>query len=296
MNESDLRDLVPPDRPLPATRREDMEERIMARTIQEQPTRISQRVSRRVVLAAVAAVLVVVGIAAALATTGDDRDRTVTVPADSTEATEPPTTGTDAPPTTGDATTTTPDTSTPDTTTGTAPTTTRSSPSGSDAGAPSATPRPGRFPIRELDFANEAYVQPCPSLTEQDVTLRDGSGTMETVPDENGFVVELQPVVYGDADGDGDEDAMVTLFCHHQRADAAAIWVGVFGVSTTGDPLAIGGPLRVPNATERAITPAPGRVTVRVYAGDEPSTSLLEQHWAFADGAFRRLTNEPLQP
>lgn len=232
---------------------------------------------RLLVGAAAAAVVVVAAAVLVITRTGDDNDA-VTTPADDTT-----TTSTTAP---ADETTTT-TTSAPDQ-------------DGSGSGSPGTTggASPTLGSVRDVDFANLTYPAPCPSLLDTgDLALVDGRGSLDG-PEAEGlqFAVELRPVVYGDVTGDGVDDALVLIFCHHQRAEQAAAWAGVYGLDAAGTTRLIGEPLVIDANVSEVSAPRDGQVTALVYQNDDLSGPLLERTWDFDGEAFELIASDPQTP
>ena len=251
MNEDELRDLLPTERPLAAGRRRDMKERLMDQIDDQDKT--SRNAFRLAVGAAAAGLVMLAGVTAVLI--GDD-DGGGPATDDTTPATEPPTTP-------------------PPATTTTAP---------PPASTTTTTPADAAPSVRDVDFANRTYARPCPSLLgDRDATLDAGSTFVDTGP-EQGYVVELADVGYVDVDGDGTDEAVVALFCHHQRAESSAAWVGVFGVDANGDPQPVGTPLVVDFGSEPA--EVDGRQVTIVEPGGTAGPD-VEHVWEFDGNAFR---------
>lgn len=226
----------------------------------EQQDKTSRNNFRLLVGAAAATLVVVAGVTAAVLASDDGGNDTKTVPP--AEETEP-----------GPATTR------PDLTTTTSTTV-------DDSGQPSTT-------IRDVDWENRTYENPCPSLIdEQFVTLENGSAGVLTGPEQS-ITVELSDVSYVDADSDGEEEAVVALFCFHPRAEMSASWVGAFnmdGIDGERSEVPIGEPIVNDSngdypSNERPVLDG-DQVTTLAYP--EPGTGAedLERVWKYNGTGF----------
>jgi hypothetical protein len=136
--------------------------------------------------------------------------------------------------------------------------------------------------IRDVDFENRTYPKPCPSIKDADITFDHGSAALG---DESfRYVAELEVGAYGDFDGDGEDDALVVIFCHHQAAESAAAWAAVYTLGGDGEPVPVGTPLELPDGTPHPYElPAVDGATVTVKMDPDP-----EQVWVFEHDGFVR--------
>lgn len=242
----------------------------------------SSRNRFRLLVGAAAAVLLVLAVTTAVIAADGDTDGNRT---DVTSATrrDDTTTTTDSPATTV-APTTTPSTTA---TTAVPPDPTES---GSGGSAPPASQ--GDVPsVRDVDFANRSYPEPFPSLNAgHDVTLHDGGASLS---DERPIVAGLEPVVYDDFDGDGDEDALVVLFAHHQMAESAAAWAAVYRVGANGQPEIVGTPLRITDNVMELRAPSGRRITAIVYLDPVNLGAKHQRTWEFDGSSFALVADDP---
>jgi hypothetical protein len=256
-----------------------MKERLMEQIETEDR---SSRNRFRLLVGAAAAAIAVVAVATAVIAAGDHTDGSRT---DVTSANQPDETTT----TTGSPATTVSPTTTPSTTATTAvpPDSTES---GSGGSAPPASQGNGPS-VRDVDFANRSYPEPFPSLNAgHDVTLHDGGASLS---DERPIVAGLEPVVYDDFDGDGDEDALVVLFAHHQMAELAAAWAAVYRIGANGQPEIVGTPLRITDNIMELQPPSGRRITAIVYLDPVNLGAKHQRTWEFDGNAFHLIADNP---
>jgi hypothetical protein len=73
-----------------------------------------------------------------------------------------------------------------------------------------------------VDFQNFTYRSEC---TDKDVQVRDGEFE-EEVPDGQDHLLDVDLPLYGDLDGDGQEEAVIRAFCSPVRTS----WVLIYGL------------------------------------------------------------------
>jgi hypothetical protein len=145
--------------------------------------------------------------------------------------------------------------------------------------------------VRDVDFANRTYPAPFPSLTAgQDVTFHDGGAGLS---DERPLVAQLEPIAYGDFDGDGAEDALVVLFAHHQMAESAAAWAAVYQVGANGQPEIVGTPLVITDNVYEIQPPSGRRITAIVYEDPVNLGARRQRTWEFSGSKFNIVADAP---
>ncbi|HEY7068895.1 MAG TPA: hypothetical protein VH479_02225 [Acidimicrobiales bacterium] len=99
-----------------------------------------------------------------------------------------------------------------------------------------APPRPS---IRDVDFGELTYDSVCDGRS---ATLTGGIATLPDT-DESRYDVTLGAVGYADADGDGEEDALVSLQCTFIGAETdSTLQLRVYGIGAGGGAELIGSP------------------------------------------------------
>jgi hypothetical protein len=146
-----------------------------------------------------------------------------------------------------------------------------------------APPRPS---IRDVDFGDMTYDLVCDGRA---ATLTDG---IARLPDtaESHFDVTLGAVSYADAEGDGDEDALVLLQCTFIGAETdSTLQLRVYGMGSGGEASLIGSPQDLENYQNSSVEGMTATVVVDQYAGGVPDccpTSRAREVWRFDGSAF----------
>jgi hypothetical protein len=204
---------------------------------------------------------------------------------------------TDLPPVTEQETTTTtaPRTSTTD---GTGVTTGSGSPSSSTSTPSSTTTPPAPPDIRDIALGDATYTQACAGFgNTQSATLNGGTARLSS--GGNTYDVTLGPVGYADADGDGDEDAVLLLGCKVTAAtqdDSAQL--RAYRTTSGGGIEQIGSSQLVehiqPDPTADGLSITVERVE---YADADPDccpSMRFQEIWTFDGGAFEKTFSTPV--
>jgi hypothetical protein len=210
---------------------------------------------------------------------------------------------TDLPPATQPETSTTaPGPSTTARTSTTLGTTTTASTSTSSS-TPSSTAAPGPS-IHDVDLFAATYVEACRGFEgiDQTVTLQGGEASFDDAP---GFTYEvsLGPVSYVDADSDGDEDAVLFLWCNfnggsfERSGDLRAYRLGSDGqIEEIGASHPFVAPREPMQATVAGVS---ATVDVNVFADGDPSccpSSAVRERWTFDGDSFEKTNSTALPP
>jgi hypothetical protein len=158
------------------------------------------------------------------------------------------------------------------------------------------TPGPS---VRDVDFGAATYPAPCPTYDGGSVTLSGGRATVPLGSSAR-LDVYLGPVGYADADGDGDEDAIVSVRCDFVGADAdSGALVAAYRAGPGGEPEPIGSPRTFEHVQSLSVSGLTVTVTVDRYDADDPAccpSSRVQQTWVFDGQAFRLQGSVTLPP
>jgi hypothetical protein len=162
------------------------------------------------------------------------------------------------------------DTTLPQSPPGTVPTTT-------------APPRPS---IRDVDFGDMTYDSACDGRA---ATLIGGTARLpDTV--ETHYEVTLAAVGYADAEGDGDEDALVLLQCTFVGPETDdSLQLRVYRIAADGQAAMIGSPKDLEGYENSSVEGMTATVVVDKYPGGIPDccpTSRAREVWRFDGSAF----------
>lgn len=231
-----------------------------------------RRLRRRALSGAVAAAVVVVVGGGGLLLADRDRDDDVMI----TE-----TTTTDADPSTTTSTTT-------GTTTATAPST----------DPPTSVPTP-QVSIRDVDLGAATFTEACAGFGDRRTATLDGGAAR--LPDDGYFYeVSLGPVGYADADGDGDDDAVVVLRCVFAGGSTDSnAQLRAYGVGDDGRLAQIGASQLLEHDGEATVDGLTSTVTRLVFGPDDAAccpSSAVREVWRFDGGRFQLIDSTSLPP
>jgi hypothetical protein len=173
--------------------------------------------------------------------------------------------------------------------------------------------------MREVDLASATYADACDGFgnegdfapDDSSVTLSGGAATL-TVDAGVTYEVTLESVGCGDADGDGDEDAVVFLNCTFDGGNShnPSGLMGAYratpggGIEQIGGTQAFGSPtysLYIRSGASVASSASDLSITVDlvVHADGDPTccpSSGVTETWTFTGGAFSKTGSTPFTP
>jgi hypothetical protein len=189
--------------------------------------------------------------------------------------------------------------STDGTGTGTGTGTTTGPSSTTSSSTPSTTTTPPVPAIRDIDLGEATFTQACAGLGDtRSATLHGGTARLGS-SGENIYDISLGPVGYADADGDGDEDAVLMLRCQVTAATQNnAAQLRAYRATSGGGIEQIGSSKVIehdqPDPTADGLSITVERVE---YATGDPDccpSKQFQEIWTFNGSAFEKTFSTPI--